>query len=253
MKNKQLFLIILMIIFVFIVIGYSVFSYIKPIEEKMLSCESLGVHGYCIEVEFKTTTDREGVSEFSFPKYLRYGDFLWIDKIIIIKKTPDTTEKISGTTLKFDITPTQGHLEDVRGSNYGEFNPRIREEINVGDKYEIKKMEDGKYYHFFNENKIFEESHWKIELYRVGEWYITFNAKGNLTGWTTLYNGRWHGEVFYVHPAHEIENVLYSNRTMALGIISLLAIIGIFLIELIINWNLKSSDNKEEIKREKQN
>ena len=249
MKNKYKWSLVIISILLLLIIMYFVISYVRPSDEVLLSCSSLGVEGYCIDVEFKTTTDKEGrdISEFSFPHYLRQGDFLWIDKITIIKKEPiinknsNDEEKILGSNLKFNIAPSIGHLEiGSRASNYGEFNPPIKKEIKFGDKYEIKKMENGYYYHCFNGEKIFEQRHWRIELYYIGDWHIKFDIKSDdVTGHTTLFNGRWHGDVFYVHPRHEIENARSSERSMKVGIISLLVIIYLFLFDKFLGrWNL---------------
>lgn len=240
-EYKWLTLIVICALISYLVIVYLTISYIEPSYE-LQSCDTLGVSGYCIDVQFKTTIDEDGIdiSEFSFPHYLRQGDYLWVDAITIIKK-PTTysgvERKIFGSILRFNIIPTEGHLEKIHGSNYGKFDTQIKREINVGDKYEIKRMENRKYYHYFNGEKInnsgnFEERHHEIELYRVGEWYIDFDAEGNLTGYSTLFNGRWAGDVFYIYPRHEIENSKSSYRSMKVGIMSVLAMLHIFIIQL---------------------
>ncbi len=228
-------------------------DYLQPSDE-FLSCDSLGVEGHCIEVEFKTTLDDGGNydSDYSFPQYLRQGDFLWIDKITIIKKPPiygDDDKGMKEYTLNFKIIPTEGHLEE----RY--FSTEIGREINIGDKYVIEKMDNREYHHIFNGEIVSNERHNEIELNHTGGWHIDFNIIGDgvkrgSLGWTNLFNGKWRGDVFYVSPRHEIENTLTSDRFMRVNIFSVGLIAYIFIIELALMITFRridKTDNKIEM------
>ena len=210
----------------------SIRGYIDPLEE-ILSCETAGVSGYCIEVQFRTTLDKDGkdMSKFIFPHSLRQGDYLMFEKIKIIALSEKLWENISQSALIFNVTPKDGYLEHLRGIGYGVFRFPIQRDIQLNDVYEIIRTKEGVYTHYFKNEMVYEQIEHEIELAHVGEWSIGFDIKGgNLTGWTTLFNGRWLGDVFYVYPRYEIQSLRISNISMSVGVISFFVFIFIELI-----------------------
>lgn len=104
---KKVIFILLLVLIISGALLYLINVFYLNSHEKTLSCKNIG-EGYCIEILFKTTLDENGDfdSEFSFPYYLRQNDYLWIDKITIIKNPPiysTEEESILNSSLELKI------------------------------------------------------------------------------------------------------------------------------------------------------
>jgi|GEM_PF-5412066 len=205
----------------------------EPTESVVLSCEKIG-GGYCIEVEFKTSLDYEGLnySSYSFPHALRQGDYLYLDNIVVYRGSSGKQKNISGATLFFDVVPDGGHI-DFKGENYGKFSIRLKEDIPIFGTYEIKRKANGRYVHLVNGEEIERgDIIQQIEMYRIGEWLIENSNDLELDG-TTLVNGRWEGDIFYVHPRHEIENSRMAKKALIAQLQGIILILATFFTQLI--------------------
>ncbi|MBI2658198.1 hypothetical protein HYX08_05900 [Candidatus Woesearchaeota archaeon] len=190
--------------------------------------------GLCIEVWFNTSisnlTDKP--SEYGkFPYYTQQGDYLYIEKFIAINHG----EKInSSTTYTLDIWPLEYKGMDERLTKYGPYtNNYGKIDIEIpplakGDKFELDYLQNSVYIKKLNDQPIGKYSHWFIELYKEGEWFIDEDIAGEIGGYTSIFNG-FRSRIFQVNPPLELETfsdvrkqVKYILPTFLVSVISLI-------------------------------
>ncbi len=173
------------------------------------TCENFK-SGLCIEVWFNSSVNNitDKPSEYGrFPYYTRQGDYLYIGKFIAI----NNGEKTKEITYTLDIQPLKYKEIDERLTKYGPYTYNYGTiDIEIpslakGDKFELNYQQRSNYIKKLNDQPIGEYSHWRIELYKEGEWLIDERVKGEIGGYTSIFNGRFGSRIFQVNPPMELE------------------------------------------------
>lgn len=91
----------------------------------------------------------------------------------------------------------------------------------MGDVYEIKR-EQGRYNHYLNGNKIYEDHNHLIRMSWDGEWNISFSMP-KLSGYYNIYNGVYGSNpfYFYVNVGSEIESIKTDSKLLKITAYSL--------------------------------
>ena len=206
-----------------------------------LDCRSLNVQGICLNFILKSTSDKgTDFKNYNFPFNLKQGDELWIDKLEIFNK-----EKTRSTesTFYFNIMPKEGQITQIFSSNFGEYIIKIPP-LNPKEEYVLVYDYETSTYNTYLNGKQTNGTfgHWRIDLYKGGEWIIVEKTEG-LSAYTSIINGGWDNKLLLVqvNPLVKIFG-LYKDDLKDLLLI-ILAMGGIFVPYFIYKKELK---NKKE-------
>jgi len=228
-ENKKailLFIVASLLSTIFILVAI---KFIIVEEDKGIGCSDLS--GLCIEVFVKGYSDSKGFSEgpVTYPS-LRQGDYLRLDEIRI-HTNGEETRLFRIYTYLF---PEEGHIVGAYSENYGEQSMIVDRDLKEDDIYIIKRTKYQQYVHFYNGQEIKNSTLYGIELYKPGAWIFGVepqdkNGSRHPGSYTTLKNGRWRGDVFFVGSRYEVDALIENKLAVIIAIIAFI-VISIFTI-----------------------
>jgi len=224
-ENKKAILLFVLALIVSTILSFFAINSIQVEEDKGLNCS--GIPGLCIEVYVKSYSDSAGFKEssFTYPSF-RQGDYLRIDEVRIYSNEENSTI----LNLYTNVLPEGGNTPGAYTENYGEQHIGINKNLSKGEFYLMKRKKYNFYEHFYNGENVRNSTLYTIELYKPGEWLFQLEPQNEIgerqsVSYTTLKNGRWRGDAFFVGSRHEMDSLRENRNAVDIAIIAFIFIL----------------------------